>query len=54
MRIKKKKLFFLKLKIDINFKSSSLGRYKYPDIQNFGQTGYYNNFKSKLTIHDLK
>ena len=37
------------------YKSNSLIRYKnYPDIQNFGYTGYHKNFKSKLTIHDLK
>ena len=51
---KKEETIFPKIENRYKFKSSSLGRYKYPDIQNFGQTGYYNNFKNKLTIHDLK
>ena len=52
---KKEETIFPKIQNRYKFKSSSIGRYKnYQENQNFGQTGYHNNFKNKLTIHDLK
>ena len=51
----KEETIFPKIQNRYKYKSNSLIRYKnYPDIQNFGYTGYHKNFKSKLTIHDLK
>ena len=51
----KKETKFPKIQNRYKYKSSSLDRYKnHPEFQNFAITGYHNNFKSKLTIHDLK
>ena len=53
--IKKEETIFPKITNRYKYKSSSLGRLKnYKDLPNFAHTGYHNNFKNKLTIHDLK
>ena len=51
----KEETIFPKIQNKYKFKSNSLIKYKnYPEVQNFGFTGYNKNFKNKLTIHDLK
>jgi len=51
----KEETIFPKIQNRYKFKSSSLIKHKnYPDVQNFGYTGYNKCFKNKLTIHDLK
>ena len=51
----KEETIFPKIQNRYKFKSSSLIKHKnYPDVQNFGYTGYNRCFKNKLTIHDLK
>ena len=53
--IKKEETIFPKIQNRYKFKSNSMGKYKnYQDIQNFGHTGYPNQYRNKLTIHDLK
>ena len=53
--IKKEQTIFPKIQNRYKFKSNSMGKYKnYQDIQNFGHTGYPNQYRNKLTIHDLK
>ena len=53
--IKKEETIFPKIQNRYKLKSNSMGKYKnYQDIQNFGHTGYPNQYRNKLTIHDLK
>ena len=53
--IKKEETIFPKIQNRYKFKSNSMGKYKnYQDIQNFGHTGYPNQYRNKLTIHHLK
>jgi hypothetical protein len=53
--IKKEETIFPKIQNRYKFKSNSMGKYKnYQDIQNFGHTEYPNQYRNKLTIHDLK
>lgn len=53
--IKKEETIFPKIQNRYKFKSNSMGKYKnYQDMQNFGHTGYPNQYRNKLTIHDLK
>ena len=52
---KKEETIFPKIQNRYKFKSNSMGKYKnYQEFQNFGQTGYPNQYRNKLTIHDLK
>ena len=52
---KEETLLFPKIQNRYKFKSSSAGRYKnFQDFQNFVPNAFNNNFKNKLTIHDLK
>ena len=52
---KKEETIFHKIQNRYKFKSNSMGKYKnYQEFQNFGQTGYPNQYRNKLTIHDLK
>ena len=53
--IKKEEILFPQIHNRYKYKSGSIGRsMNYPEIHNFGYTGYQKNFKNKLTIHDLK
>ena len=52
---KKEEPLFPKIQNRYKFKSSSAGRYKnFQEFQNLAATRFNNNFKNKLTIHDLK
>ena len=52
---KKEETIFPKIQNRYKYKSNSMGRFQnYKELQNFALTGYHNNFKNKLTIHDLK